>query len=501
MTALRSCSHHQCTAARGLVGDDWRRGDPRLDVMGARREIAKRRTVFRCFVVSVAALCVVLLVMHARERALTSFAREHEEENREWAKRWVPQDDLDDQYPSVHMHRATHGGHAPRKAGAAVGQFASDDSLILGGTRSTAIRNRASSDVTLPTQTGAEHDTLKVMISTTTADSPGKILDWMRYHRLLGVEHFFLFVEGKAARKKSVERLVAFPGVTVWEPSAELDELRGKSRAWKEDWLGNFFEKPCNNELFVRQSLNMEIAIAQALAEGLDWHVHIDVDELLWPGGEKHLSMKTFLGEVHPTIDNVVFANYEACPETDAVRDPFREVTLFKRNFEHVVKRTYMQFYKAVTGANPNYFLTYANGKSAARVAPGLRSNGAHRFSNYDKTPTEAWAAEAAVLHYTYTTFEDIKARKGRCECEKDEESLKKCFILDFDRVLYVKWDEMNEDEMRDFYNKRVVWRDQGLKKRLLANGLFTRIYAPQIIMDGIRRTFGEPAGGISSSG
>ena len=72
----------------------------RLDVMGARKEIAKRRTVFRCFVVSVAALCVVLLVMQARERALTSFAREHEKENREWAKRWVPQDDLDDQYPS-----------------------------------------------------------------------------------------------------------------------------------------------------------------------------------------------------------------------------------------------------------------------------------------------------------------------------------------------------------------------------------------------------------------
>ena len=89
----------------------------RLDVMGARKEIAKRRTVFRCFVVSVAALCVVLLVMQARERAITSFAREHEKENREWAKRWVPQDDLDDQYPSVHRHRATHGGHAPRKAG------------------------------------------------------------------------------------------------------------------------------------------------------------------------------------------------------------------------------------------------------------------------------------------------------------------------------------------------------------------------------------------------
>jgi len=26
-------------------------------------------------------------------------------------------------------------------------------------------------------------------------------------------------------------------------------------------------------------------------------------------------------------------------------------------------------------------------------------------------------------------------------------------------------------------------------------------VYAPQIIMDGIRKTFGEPAGGISASG
>jgi len=97
------------------------------------------------------------------------------------------------------------------------------------------------------------------------------------------------------------------------------------------------------------------------------------------------------------------------------------------------IERTYMQFYKAVTGANPNYFLTYANVKSAARVQPGLRSNGAHRFNNYDKAPKEAWAAEAAAC--TYTTFDDILAGKNRCDCDEDEDNLKNCFILDFDRV------------------------------------------------------------------
>ena len=109
-----------------------------------------------------------------------------------------------------------------------------------------------------------------------------------------------------------------------------------------------------------------------------------------------------------------------------------------------------MQFYKAVTGVNPNYFLTYANVKSAARVQPGLRSNGAHRFNNYDEAPKEAWAAEAAAC--TYTTFDDILAGKNRCDCDEYEDNLKNCFILDFDRVLwYVKLDEVNEDVLPSF--------------------------------------------------
>ena len=51
----------------------------------------------------------------------------------------------------------------------------------------------------------------------------------------------------------------------------------------------------------------------------------------------------------------------QACPETDQVKDPFREVTLFKRNFDHVVREVYMDNYRDVTRKNPNYFLTYGN--------------------------------------------------------------------------------------------------------------------------------------------
>ena len=66
---------------------------------------------------------------------------------------------------------------------------------------------------------------------------------------------------------------------------------------------------------------------------------------------------------------------------------PPKQVTLFKKNYDHVISDMYFKFYHTVAHNNPNYFITYGNGKSAARVSPGLRSNGAHRFHNYFSHP------------------------------------------------------------------------------------------------------------------
>jgi hypothetical protein len=56
--------------------------------------------------------------------------------------------------------------------------------------------------------------------------------------------------------------------------------------------------------------------------------------------------------------------------------------------------------------------------QSAARVRPGLRPNGAHRFHSYNTPPYEIKASEAAVLHYTYARFSDFSNRKTRCACK-----------------------------------------------------------------------------------
>ena len=71
---------------------------------------------------------------------------------------------------------------------------------------------------------------------------------------------------------------------------------------------------------------------------------------------------------------------------------------MFKKNYDHLTKDTYFGMYKEATRGNPNYFLTYGNGKSAARIQDHLRPNGAHRWHNYMKTPKYATALTAHLV-------------------------------------------------------------------------------------------------------
>lgn len=107
---------------------------------------------------------------------------------------------------------------------------------------------------------------VRIAFIVTTSDSLQQIRVWINYHRALGVTTFYIFAEGQAARPDSVAALQALPGVTVVLRDAELKRRHEGSRIWKESWLSAFFHKPCNHELFVLQSLNMEGKAGQHLA-------------------------------------------------------------------------------------------------------------------------------------------------------------------------------------------------------------------------------------------
>ncbi|CAI8596069.1 unnamed protein product [Vicia faba] len=331
--------------------------------------------------------------------------------------------------------------------------------------------------------------TPKICVTTSTSAGLEQILPWMFYHKVIGVTNFFLFVEGKAASPEVSKVLESIPGVKVIYRTKQLEEQQAKSRIWNETWLASFFYKPCNYELFVKQSLNMEIAIVLAREAGMDWILHLDTDELIHPAGAREYSLRQLLLDVPGNVDMVIFPNYESSVEKDDIKEPFSEVTMFKKNYDHLPKDTYFGTYKDSVRGNPNYFLTYGNGKSVARVQDHLRPNGAHRWHNYMKTPNEIKLEEAAVLHYTYAKFSDLTSRRDRCGCKPTKEDVKRCFMLEFDRSAFIIASTATEEEMLKWYNEHVVWGDKELKIKLLRKGILTRIYAPTVIIQSLRES------------
>ncbi|GMP86619.1 hypothetical protein CsSME_00039329 [Camellia sinensis var. sinensis] len=329
----------------------------------------------------------------------------------------------------------------------------------------------------------------KLCITTSTSAGLEQTLPWIFYHKVIGVSTFFLFVEGKAATPDVSKVLKSISGVKVIYRTKELEEQQARSRIWNETWLASFFYKPCNYELFVKQSLNMEMAIIMAREAGMDWIIHLDTDELLHPAGAREYSVRQLLAEVPGNVDMVIFPNYESSVERDDIKEPFSEVSMFKKNYDHLPKDTYFGNYKEATRSNPNYFLTYGNGKSAARIEDHLRPNGAHRWHNYMKTPNEIKLDEAAVLHYTYPKFSDLTSRRDRCGCKPTKEDVKRCFMLEFDRAAFIIASTATEEEMLHWYREHIVWTDKVLNMKLIKKGILTRIYAPMVIVQGLRES------------
>nr|GMD44739.1 glycosyltransferase-like At3g57200 [Ipomoea batatas] len=226
-----------------------------------------------------------------------------------------------------------------------------------------------------------------------------------------------MFVEGKAASPHVSKVLESIPGVTVIYRTKELEEQQAKSRIWNETWMNDLFYKPCNYELFVKQTLNMEMAIVMAREAGMDWIFHLDTDELVHPAGTDPFSVQQLLSNLPAEVDAIILSNYESSVERDDIKEPFTEVSLFKKNRDHIAEEAYYKHFQEACHGTSNFFLTYANGKSAARIQDHLRPNGAHRWQNYMKPTKEAQFYEAVVLHYTYSKFSDLTSRQARCRC------------------------------------------------------------------------------------
>jgi hypothetical protein len=117
-------------------------------------------------------------------------------------------------------------------------------------------------------------------------------------------------------------------------------------------------------------------------------------------------------------VDYVAYLNHEAVPETlGEIENWFAEVSLFKRN-PHTIPQAFLPYGELNTslpqisfwtsrgqgsGSHDEpklFFHAYSNGKSAARVVPGLRPRGVHRWGSQNAKCQYYDTQHAVILHF-----------------------------------------------------------------------------------------------------
>jgi len=87
------------------------------------------------------------------------------------------------------------------------------------------------------------------------------------------------------------------------------------------------------HDVQARQCVAIDWALSEAQAEGFEWLLHVDGDEVLFcPDQSRHGDARCFFAEVPEHFTAVRFANLEGVAESFEVDNWFNEITLFKLN-------------------------------------------------------------------------------------------------------------------------------------------------------------------------
>lgn len=271
----------------------------------------------------------------------------------------------------------------------------------------------------------------RAAIVTTVKDFAALAESWCAYHLAVGFAHLYIYFDD-ADELKSVDLGSRFPAdqVTCIPHDAQL------RAAWAHLPKAAAILPYAASEVQTRQKLNACHAMAQAVKRQLDWLLHIDADELFDPGlagsATTHFANLSQRG-----VSTFCYMNFEAVPESHAIRDPFRDVTLFKRSLE-IVEHT-PEAVEAVGmwqhRVADSFFYYYDNGKAAARVHPASAPLSVHEWLPGSADGMQHWysnlrdcwpgrgplgkvvqhlACDARILHYPCYSYEALWVRWRR---------------------------------------------------------------------------------------
>ena len=314
----------------------------------------------------------------------------------------------------------------------------------------------------------------RVCIITTVRD-PGVCLEsFIRYHLALGIDHIYIFFDDP--EDPAIQVALQFSDVTA----IPNDEALQVQQA-----LGNVlypkYGPHVGYEVMARQILNVETAIQLALDQGMDWILHIDGDELFYPGQMMALD---WFDQVSDDIFQVTFLNHEAAPEVFEVEDYFRDVTLFKKNPAALEPGLCTEFQR-VSGKS-QYFLAYQNGKSAARIHPTLLPNSVHSF-DIPECHTLV-TSFPSILHYLNCGFQNYYKKYAQLGNFPDywwrskSNPIRVPFHL-ASRDAYCSGDRTC---MAALYQEFILYSSPETNQNLIEKGILTRISYPSQLLSSL---------------
>lgn len=225
---------------------------------------------------------------------------------------------------------------------------------------------------------------MRAAIVTTTRGAGDSLHSFIRLHRHIGFETLYLFFDDPA--DPAVEMARRSAGVRVILHNDALRERWRQTDSFVQHRNG---PQPFQPDQFVldRQLLNVAVALEMARADGIDWLLHIDQDELFF--APQFFAGKTisdhFEAVTAQGVELVTYLNHEAAVDRADATDPFRDIVHFKRNPQTLASGRLSAEQQTTITAIPKlperYFVQYLHGKTAVRVRDGVLPSDVHRFS------------------------------------------------------------------------------------------------------------------------
>ncbi len=216
-------------------------------------------------------------------------------------------------------------------------------------------------------------------------DEAATLPAFLAYHRALGVERAYLYLDRCTDATESL--------------------LRGH------DWV-EVIERsrdPYAVPLEAHQMACADDALARAWTEGIDWLLHLDPDEFAWGGPLAHAGasreagdLRTMLARAAPRTEMVTLRPLEAVPVRRPMGTPFwTQHAMLDRG---AIVRDVLDPWTGRT-TRLGRWLGHVLGKSVARVAADLQSASAHRWTRRQGVTVPAElpvASEELGVHFHY---------------------------------------------------------------------------------------------------